>query len=117
MHADAARSQLVRQIAAGRLQRRLHRPHDVVVGHHLVCAVIAHRKQRAAIGHQRRRQFRHAHKGMAGHIDRLQEAVQRAVEQAALHVRLGRVAMECTTISSLPCRASAAKTSSIWPAC
>ncbi|MNT38219.1 hypothetical protein D3C72_1744050 [compost metagenome] len=86
MHADAFRAQLVRHVAGGAFQRRLHRPHDVVVLDHLVGAVIAHGDQRAAVLHQRLGQARHLDEGVARDAHRLQEAVARAVGDAAVQV-------------------------------
>ena len=83
-------AQLVGEVAAAGFERRLHRPHDVVVRHDLVGAVVAHREHRAAVLHQRRRQPGHAHERMAGDVHRLGEARGRAVEEAALQVFLRR---------------------------
>ncbi|MCY1436134.1 hypothetical protein D9M71_522490 [compost metagenome] len=90
MDADAPGAQLVGQVAAGSLQRGLHRTHQVVVGHHLVGAVVAHGEQSATVFHQRRRQAGHAHEGVAGDFHGLAEALRRGVEQAALQVFLRR---------------------------
>src|SRR5580704_10556641 len=86
VHADAARPQLEGEVAAGGFEGGLDRPHDVVVRHHAVGAVVAHGEHRAAVGHQRRREPGHADKGMAGNVHRLGEALGRAVEQAAAQV-------------------------------
>ena len=88
MHADALGPQLIGQVANARLQRRLHRTHDAVRGHDLVRPVVGHGEQRAALGHQRRRQACHAHKRVAGHVHGQAEAGRGAVEQGALQVLL-----------------------------
>ena len=90
VHANASRPEFVGQVAAGSLQRRLDRPHDVVVRHDAIGAVIAHREHRAAFGHQRRRELRHSDEGMAGHVHRLGEAFGRTVEKPDLKVLLRR---------------------------
>src|SRR4029450_4125378 len=43
MHPDALGAELGRQVACGRFQGRLHGPHDVVVLHHHLGAVVGHR--------------------------------------------------------------------------
>ena len=90
MHANALGAELIGQIAAHRLQRRLHRAHDIVVRHDAIGAEVAHREHRPAIGHQRRGEFRHANEGMARNVHRLGEALGRAVQDAALKIGLGR---------------------------
>ena len=90
VHPDVLAAQLVREIAAARLERRLHRTHHVVVRHHLVGAVVAHREHGAAVLHERRGEPRHAHEGMAGHVHRLGESFRGAIEKAALQVLLRR---------------------------
>ena len=60
--------ELGRQVASRALQRRLDRPHHVVVLHHHLRAVVGHGEQRAAVGHQRLGQLRHADERPAGDL-------------------------------------------------
>jgi hypothetical protein len=89
VHPYALGPEFIRQIAADRFQRRLHRPHDIVVRHDSIGPVIAHRKHRAAFRHERRRELRHPDEGMAGNVHRLGEAFGRAVQNPALKTGLG----------------------------
>ena len=77
------------QVTDGVLEGCLDRSHQAVVRNDLVRAVVAHRDEHAAIGHQRLRQLCHAHKGVAGDVHRGQEALDRAVDQVPLQIRLG----------------------------
>jgi hypothetical protein len=88
VHPDAAWPELVRQVAAGRLQCGLDRSHQVVVRHHLVGAVVAHGEQGAAIAHERHRPAGQPQEGVAGDVHRLREAGGRAVQQATLQIGL-----------------------------
>ena len=86
VHSYAPRSELIGQIPAGSLQRRLHRTHHIVVGHYLASPQITHGEHSAALGHERRREPRHPNEGMTGDIHRLCEALGGAVEEAALQI-------------------------------
>ena len=90
VHADALRSEFKGEVAAGELQRRLDRAHDVVVPNNSVRANIAHGEHGAAVCHQRRRKLGHPDEGMARDVHRPGEAIGRAVEKAALKILLGR---------------------------
>ena len=79
-------AELVGEIAARRFERGLDRPHDVVVRHDPVGAIVAHREHGAAVLHQRRGEAGHADEGVAGDVHRLGEALGGAVEQAATQV-------------------------------
>ena len=82
--------QLVGEVPARRLERRLHRPHHVVVGHHPVRADVAHGEHRPAVLHQGCGQLRHPDEGVAGDVHRLGEPCRRAVQEPALEVLLRR---------------------------
>ena len=90
VHPEALGSEFIGQVAAGALQRRLHRAHDVVVPDNSVRADIAHGEHGAAVCHQRRREVSHSDEGMAGHVHRLGKAFGRTVEKPALEISLGR---------------------------
>ncbi len=86
VHADVERSKLKGEVAAGGLQRRLDRPHHIVIGDHPVGADIAHREHRPPIGHQGCGELRHAHERVAGNVHGPGEAGSRTIEQSALKV-------------------------------
>ena len=90
MDADALGPELVGEVPHRRFQRGLDRAHQIIVRDNLLGAVVAHRDQHAALGHQRLGELRHAHEGMAGDVHGGEESLDRAVDEPALEIRLGR---------------------------
>ncbi len=86
MDTDALRPELVGQVSAGRLQRRLDGAHDVVVRNNPVRAIVAHGEHRTTVGHHGRGKLCHPHERVAGDVHRLRKAFGRAIEQSALEV-------------------------------
>lgn len=80
---------LRRHIAGRRLERRLDRPHDVVVLNDLVGTEIGDRHARAAMSHQRLRAAHHADERVDRDIHRRGEALARAVDHPGMEIILG----------------------------
>ena len=77
------RTEVDREIAHRGFQRRLGRPHGVVVRHRAVAAVIGEREHGAAIRHQRRRALGRLDEGKARDQHGAQEVLARRVGEAA----------------------------------
>src|SRR5271167_1766768 len=82
MHANALGPKLDGQVAHGRFERRLDRPHDPVILDDLVGAMIAHGEDRSPTGHQLFGPARQVEQRPARYIHRRQKAVARAVGDA-----------------------------------
>ena len=86
--ADGARTEVHRQIAHRRFQRRLGRTHGVVVRHRALAAVIGQGQHRAAVRHQRSRALRRLGEGEARDQHGAQKIVAGGVGVAAGELRL-----------------------------
>ena len=89
--ANAARAHFSGQIPHGAFERRLDRPHHVVMRNDFLAAVVGRGQQAAAVSHQRFGQARHADEGVARDVHRLEKALPRSVGHTACKIALGRI--------------------------
>ncbi len=86
VHPDPLGAEFRSHVAHRALERRLHRPHKVVVIDDPRRAIEGDREQRSAVRHQWLGQAGHAHEGMARHFHRLGKSGRAAIDHAAVQI-------------------------------